>query len=219
MPWVKIKEKGPRPKSLDERWPRFCLARLKLQNYINDNFRKVFLGESSLLDKIQFVLLMTGLFLCAFAHILVILGVIVGLFLIIGWNMGRNVVNFPTELFWWPQSTFLGGSGYPPPSPLNIAQLNQYCPQHRPSFTTNNENSIRTSPRWIIQDSQCLNISQLDAGVCISSPNSGTPTTMKCLPSFLVIGAQKAGSTDLRGLLSFHPFLGNLFFFCLKNMT
>lgn len=36
---------------------------------------------------------------------------------------------------------------------------------------------------------------------------SVAPTTMRCLPSFLVLGAQKAGSTDLRGLLSFHPSL------------
>ena len=42
---------------------------------------------------------------------------------------------------------------------------------------------------------------------CSTAVSTGRPLTMRCLPSFLVLGAQKAGSTDLRGLLSFHPFL------------
>ena len=93
-----------------------------------------------------------------------------------------------------------------------------------------------------MDDLACLNYSHLDAGVCVAlrgegqSKKADTPTKMRCLPSFLVIGAQvdlprnvrelfivpghpgtnsntylmpfqKAGTTDLRGLLSFHPHL------------
>ena len=78
--------------------------------------------------------------------------------------------------------------------------------------------AVARAPRWVLQDLPCLNASHLDAGVCVAeAPDArglglaggsrDAPATMRCLPSFLVVGAQKAGSTDLRGLLSFHPYL------------
>mmetsp|Transcript_43454 Transcript_43454/g.55806 ORF Transcript_43454/g.55806 Transcript_43454/m.55806 type:complete len:654 (+) Transcript_43454:125-2086(+) len=141
----------------------------------------------------------------------------VGFILFISWNLGSySLISFPTELFMWPQSIYFGGSGYPESSSMQIAELYHHCPTSSLTSLMNehhlkykNEESMLNLPRWIIQDSPCINISHLDAGVCIAekTPHHIQPNKMKCLPSFLIIGAQKAGSTDLRGLLSFHPFL------------
>lgn len=47
---------------------------------------------------------------------------------------------------------------------------------------------IRRSPRWIMDDLPCLNYSHLDAGVCVAARSGNVePTTMRCLPSFLVV--------------------------------
>lgn len=47
---------------------------------------------------------------------------------------------------------------------------------------------IRRSPRWIMDDLPCLNYSHLDAGVCVAMRSGkAEPTTMRCLPSFLVV--------------------------------
>ena len=118
-------------------------------------------------------------------------------------------LRMPVELFWWPQSSWLGGAGFPPPEDMQVAVLKGRCPAHPGRITAAAESksggSIRAPPRWILDDLPCLNASQLDAGVCVRTARGAG--TMRCLPSFLVIGAQKAGSTDLRGLLSFHPYL------------
>eukprot|EP00614_Pseudopedinella_elastica_P033993 CAMPEP_0172633646 /NCGR_PEP_ID=MMETSP1068-20121228/190480_1 /TAXON_ID=35684 /ORGANISM="Pseudopedinella elastica, Strain CCMP716" /LENGTH=328 /DNA_ID=CAMNT_0013445397 /DNA_START=238 /DNA_END=1220 /DNA_ORIENTATION=+ len=73
-----------------------------------------------------------------------------------------------------------------------------------PSSSSSGLWSLRQASRVVVRDLPCLNASHLDAGVCVAAKDKAT---MRCLPSFLVIGAQKAGSTDLRGLLSFHPYL------------
>ena len=127
--------------------------------------------------------------------------------------VGIQPEGMPVELFFWPQSSLLGGSGYPPAEPLVTAELLGHCPAGRPATRGRpgqaDDGSVRAPPRWVLQDMPCLNASHLDAGVCVAAagPKGARPATMRCLPSFLVIGAQKAGSTDLRGLLSFHPYL------------
>jgi hypothetical protein len=195
----------------------FALVKLRLQSSLSNCLRSV--QGAPFYDNFEYVIMTMLRYACLVAQVACCCSVVFIFCIVIGWNLGHGVLPFPTELFWWPQSSCLGGSGFPDPSSLNIAQVYQTCPKSRPTFSANNKHnnelnngfSIRTSPRWIIQDTECLNTSHLDAGVCIAEPTAkgGHPTSMKCLPSFLVIGAQKAGSTDLRGLLSFHPFLGN----------
>jgi len=135
------------------------------------------------------------------------------------WLVSTTLIHLPVELFSWPQARWLGGSGFPPPETLAVALVTHPCQEWKPSsrnataalqrFSPRSETrGIMAGPLWVLQDRPCLNTSLLDAGVCISSSQSpGTSRSMRCLPSFLVIGAQKAGTTDLRGLLSFHPYL------------
>ena len=122
--------------------------------------------------------------------------------------VATGLVRLPVELFWWPQSSLLGGAGFPPPADMHFALVEGRCPakkvtSHQSSLGASA--SVRREPRWILDDLPCLNVSHLDAGVCVRTSRGAS--TMRCLPSFLIIGAQKAGSTDLRGLLSFHPYL------------
>lgn len=214
----KSSEKQPCP-----RCPRLCLAKQRLQVYINEIIRAVYEGNATWWQKVKFLFIVIGGIACVLFQVLFAVSGIIFILLFIGWNLGpQGLLPFPTELFWWPQPYYLGGSGYPPMELMSVAQIDKSSKQcsfeGRPPYSSenvynnelNNDYSIRKSPRWIVPShSKCLNVSHLDAGVCVSDAlSTSTPTSMKCLPSFLVIGAQKAGSTDLRGLLSFHPYLG-----------
>eukprot|EP00730_Choanoeca_flexa_P014597 TRINITY_DN6439_c0_g1_i2.p1 TRINITY_DN6439_c0_g1~~TRINITY_DN6439_c0_g1_i2.p1 ORF type:complete len:508 (+),score=124.07 TRINITY_DN6439_c0_g1_i2:289-1812(+) len=62
---------------------------------------------------------------------------------------------------------------------------------------------IRMDKRPIVlANSKCPRVADLDAGMCVMDKESGK---MGCLPSFIVIGAMKAGTAEVQGWLSQHP--------------
>jgi len=54
------------------------------------------------------------------------------LLLLLSFGMLPAFVHLPVELFYWPQPAALGGAGFPPPSKLQVSQLLNHCPAHRP---------------------------------------------------------------------------------------
>lgn len=65
------------------------------------------------------------------------------------------------------------------------------------------------SRSWdILPANSCINISHLNSNVCIEatkSSSSDPPHSITCLPSFMIIGFEKASTTELLLWLSYHP--------------
>lgn len=81
---------------------------------------------------------------------------------------------------------------------------NMTCASRPPHSTA--QQSIRTSPRPVIHHTDmptlCSCQSSVDAGVCYRNKGS-----LKCLPSFLIVGAMKSGTGALMKWLNYHPYI------------
>lgn len=64
------------------------------------------------------------------------------------------------------------------------------------------------SRSWdVLPDNSCINISHLNSNVCIEATKSSSSDSQSitCLPSFMIIGFEKASTTELLLWLSYHP--------------
>ena len=60
------------------------------------------------------------------------------------------------------------------------------------------------SRTWnVVPENSCINISNLNSNVCVESTKGSHSIT--CLPSFMIIGFEKASTTELLLWLSYHP--------------
>ena len=66
----------------------------------------------------------------------------------------------------------------------------------------------RAAPGTVLSDAGgCVNVTSLDAGVCVEFPRSGWfgGARVRCVPTVAVIGAMKSGTTNIMLYLQMHP--------------
>jgi hypothetical protein len=95
-------------------------------------------------------------------------------------------------------------------TPSILAPAISYTPQLPiPCFDdpiTTSDNFLLPRAWDVLPANSCINISHLNSNVCIEAPKgSSEPHSITCLPSFMIIGFEKASTTELLLWLSYHP--------------
>ncbi|EDQ84325.1 uncharacterized protein MONBRDRAFT_30321 [Monosiga brevicollis MX1] len=122
------------------------------------------------------------------------LAVALGLGLSLGmvdWVAGGAVLDFEFEAPEWFE-----GEVWESQDPADIRDV----------LLLNNVSTIGMKQRPLLRSSQNISPDQLDAGVCMSDDSSSS-FKAACLPSFLIIGAMKAGTGELASWLEQSPLL------------